>query len=186
MANFGEVVRVCSDLTARPDKATAIKYFINSAIYDIACRAEYPQALSEVVISVSPEADLVTEDLPANFIKVAYVIPSPDVGCHLSYVIPRAPNASDYGYYVAGNQLHVRTPINISELAVGWYVAPADLVQPEDTNWILDRMHTQIVNMTITRLRAALGDSKAANQLITFTAEWLDSQIRQAMHPYTE
>lgn len=180
--NFTEVVTEVLGIVKRPDKIADIRREVNAAINWCCNETEFARDLTE--LSVPVDASLYTQSLPLDtflrFRKFKYVKP-PAVKWYLNATAPERIFAggaeSCNTYYIAGNNIVIKTNGLQSALLVGWYSYPPTLTDAAPTFWLLDASPYMIIDRAAAKVFANIGDDASAKKHMDFFAvAWLSAR----------
>jgi hypothetical protein len=168
--NLLQAQQAVVDITARPDKVTAIKRAINFRIGLLSSIGDFKQDLAELDVDTASLGTSFTLQLSAfvRFRKFKYLRPSN----RPAYITPIEPDNiftktvcdPRDRYYIAGNQVRVNMAAGSPVLQVGWYQYPEELTSDTATNWLLTAAPYAIIDGAAATIFKEIGDDASAQR----------------------
>jgi len=155
------VIEAVIDDTGKPQKEASIRRRINSIIRMISISGHYWPDRVETTQTFSAKATAFSFATPTRFRSVDYLTYSN--GRHLDRKEPssikRLPDGEADVYYLAGGNILVKCAESTDTLLFGYWTYPADLTKDADTNWILERLSTPVIDLTSQSILGMLGST---------------------------
>lgn len=180
--NFTEVVAEVIGIIKRPDKIADVRREVNASISFCCMDTEFARDLTEISTPVLNTAYV--QSLPltlfARFRKFKYL----KVPGARNYLTPTGPDkifenckeATDT-YYIAGDNVIIKTRSLQTNLLVGWYSFPPTLTDALPTFWLLDASPYMIIDRAASKVFANIGDDASASKHMNlFTPAWLSAR----------
>lgn len=180
--NFTEAVAEVLGIIKRPDKVSDVRREINAALNWCCGEVEFARDLNSM--SVAVDTGLYVQSVPlsqfARFRKFKYLkVPSAK-----HYLTPTAPDKifseckeASNTYYIAGDDVVIKTSTLQNSLLAGWYSFPPTLTDAAPTFWLLDVSPYMIIDRAASKVFANIGDDASANKhLANFATAWLSAR----------
>lgn len=164
-----ELTQSLIETTKRPDKLSAMKIAINKAVQQIAIMHFFVHDLHEVTWSVDP-ADalafsLTSADYGEGLRKIEYIqvvgsqrflkqIAPKDVFCN-------SRKQTDV-FYRTGSSIYVQLETAATQLLLGLYRYPTQLVNDADHNWVTDLYPYAVLDGAAAMIFKSIGDDASA------------------------
>lgn len=179
--NFDAVVQEVLGIIKRPDKITDVKREVNAAINFCCNESEFARDLVEVSYPI--DNTLYTQNIALSefprFRKFFYIKP-PTVRYYLEPITPNRifENCKEAvnSYYVAGDDVVIKTSSLHATLLIGYYRYPS-VLSGANTFWLLDASPYMIIDRAAAKVFANMGDDASAKKHEAFfNLAWLSAR----------